>query len=276
MNADAVMNISVDIGNSNLKCGIFLPGGECEVHGLSVDGLFDMEKLYRNLLCWDVLPARTLTADAYPDPITWWIAQTGSFPWQKLQVAIRRLRPQDKYTRVTRRQIPIKVAVNSPDKVGVDRLLAAFAATEQYGDSPMLVIDAGSAITVDIVQNRTFCGGAILPGLDTLSKTYPIISDKLPTVPIPHFPDCTKVPPPVFPGKSTEDAVHCGLYWGTIGAIMQFCGMFFRRTEDVRLILAGGDSQYLLPEIAKIIPSQQIKHHRNLVLEGIAGVSAAK
>ena len=269
------MDIAVDIGNSNLKCGIFLPDGGYEVHGLSVDGLHDMEKLYRELLCWDllsesnILPIKVFTADAYPDPITWRIAQTGWFSWQKLKEVIRRLRPHDNFTNVTRKQIPIKVAVKSPDKVGVDRLLVAFAAMKMYGDSPMLVIDAGSAITVDVVQDQTFCGGAIFPGLTTLAETYPIISKKLPVVSIPNFSDCTKIPPPVYPGKSTEDAIQNGIYWGTVGAIMQFCGMFFRRTEDVRLILAGGDSQYLLPEITRIIPSQQVKHHRDLVLEGI-------
>ena len=263
------MNIAVDIGNTNLKCAFFLPDEGYEVHGLGVDRLHDMEVLYRNLFCWDVLPKKVLTADAYPAPVTWQIAQTGRFPQQKLQVAIRRIRPQDKFAVVSRKHIPIKIAAKTPDKVGIDRLLAAFAATELYGDAPMLVIDAGSALTVDVVQNRTFCGGAILPGLVPLSETYPIISHQLPTVPIPRFPDCAKIPPPVFPGKSTEDAIHCGLYWGTIGAIMQCCGMFFRRTEDVRLVLAGGDSQYLLPELARLIPSQQIKHNRNLVLEGI-------
>ena len=263
------MNIAIDIGNTNVKCALFLPDGRYEVHALSADGLYDMEVLYRNLLCWDTLPNKRLTTDAYPDPISWRIAPTGRFPQQKLQVAIRRFRPQDKFAVVTRKHIPIKIAAKSPDKVGIDRLLAAYGATELYGDAPMLVIDAGSAITVDVVQNWTFCGGAILPGLDTLSKTYPTISDKLPTVQIPRFPECEKIPPPVFPGKSTEEAIHCGLYWGTIGAIMQFCGMFFRRTEDVRLILAGGDSQYLLPEIARLIPSQQITHCRDIVLEAI-------
>ena len=263
------MNIAIDIGNTNVKCALFLPDGRYEVHCLSVDGLYDMEVLYRNLLRWDTLPNKALTTDAYPDPITWQIAPTGRFPQQKLQLAIRRIRPQDKFVVVSRKQIPIKIAAKSPDKIGIDRLLAAYAATELYGDAPMLIIDAGSAITVDVVQNRMFCGGAILPGLTTLSKTYPIISDKLPTVPIPRYPDCAKIPPPVFPGKSTEDAIHCGLYWGTIGAIMQFCGMFFRRSEDVRLILAGGDSQYLLPEIARIIPAQQITHCRDIVLEAI-------
>jgi len=271
------MNIAVDIGNTNLKCGLFIHDECYEIHGMSRDSLFDMEKLYQNLFVWDmlydakVLPAKLLSTEAYPDPIPWYIAQTGNFPSQKLQVAVRRWRPNDRFTTVNRKHIPLKVAVKSPDKVGIDRLLAAYAATEFYGDAPMLIVDAGSAITVDIVQNRTFCGGAILPGLTTLSETYPNISNKLPTVLIPHMPECAKSPPPVFPSKSTEDAIHCGIYWGTIGAIMQFTGMFFRRAEDIRLVLAGGDSQYLMPEITRIIPSSQVKHHRNLVLEGING-----
>lgn len=269
------MNIAVDIGNTNLKCGLFLPDGGYEVHGMSTDSLHDAEKLYRNLLCWDLLytsnlsPVKVFTATHYPDPITWCIAQTGEFPSQKLQVAIRRWRPQDHYIMVNRKKIPLKVAVNTPEKVGIDRLLAAYAAVELYGDIPMLIVDAGTAITIDVVQNRTFCGGAILPGLTTLSETYPRISGKLPVVPVPLAPECAKMAPPDFPGKTTEDAIHSGLYWGTIGAIMQFCGMFFCRAGDVCLILAGGDSQYLLPEITRILTPPHVQHHKNLVLEGI-------
>jgi type III pantothenate kinase len=259
------MNIAVDIGNTCIKCGIFFPNGTRKV----TSNPLPKENQVNEEFVHDLIQWKTLSELEMSSPFAWRVAQTGSFPWKKIQAEIRKKRPHDQFEILTHQQIPLKVDVDFPEKVGIDRLLFAYAAVKDFGSIPMLLVDAGTAITIDAVQNKTFCGGAILPGLHTLSATYPRISKKLPTLSIPLMPEGAKSPLPVFPGKNTEDAIHCGFYWGTIGAIMQFTDMFFRRMEDVCLILAGGDSQYLLSGIANLISSHQIKHHKNLVLEGI-------
>jgi type III pantothenate kinase len=260
------MNTVVDIGNTRLKCGIFHPNGDNEVNIVPLQcwqkGIF-----LHPVLHWDLLSeAELLTADIYPDPFTWRIALTGSFPWEKMRTEILKVRPKDKFEIIVREQIPLKLAVDSPDKVGIDRLLAACAAVHKYGDSPMLIVDAGSAITVDVVQNRTFCGGAILPGLHALSKTYPQLSEKLPLVPIPvpKFTAC-----PNYPGGNTQEAILNGLYWSTVGAIRQFYDMTFPKKGAGKLILTGGDADSLLPGLSQVVSSRRIKHHDMLVLEGI-------
>jgi len=245
------MNIAVDIGNTCIKCNILLPSGKSEVHALYIplrEGIFG-----------------ELT-EGFPEPITWRIAQTGSFPWQEIKADVLKVRPRDKFKIVTRQHIPLKIDVDTPQKVGIDRLLAAFAATEQYGDLPMLVVDAGSAITVDVVQDRTFCGGAILPGLFAHLATYPKISKKLPFLTIADLFAETK---PVYPGRNTKDAIRNGIYWSTIGAIRQFYEMFFPKEKNVLLILTGGDAEYLLSGLSRVTPEERIKHHVALVLEGI-------
>ena len=243
------MNIAVDIGNTRLKCGFFPHNGVAEVHFLRIPP---------NKEEFDKLMA------AYPQPLTWWIAQTGGFHWRSLKAAILNARSLDKFEIMTRRQIPLKTDVDLPQKVGIDRLLAALAATGKYGDTPMLLVDAGSAITVDVVQHRTFCGGAILPGIVAAAKVLPQISEKLPLVSISDR--CSAVRP-AYPGKNTKDAIHNGIYWGTIGAIRQFYEMFAPRTK--RLILTGGNARYLLPGLSQVISSCRIMHHDTLVLEGI-------
>jgi len=266
------MNIAVDIGNTRVKCGLFLPDRECEVGCLPLPprgGKFADYFLHR-MLQWDFLSDEVgacggrLTADDYPAPITWWIAQTGSFPWQTLKAEILKIRTRDQFKIITRQHIPLEVDVDAPEKVGIDRLLAAFAATTEYGDVPMLIVDAGSAITVDVVQNQTFRGGAILPGLAALSATYPKISENLPVVPVPNSPSATR---PVYPGKNTQSAIQSGLYWGIIGAIRQFYGAL--RESRALLILTGGDAEYFLPGLASEIATLQPKHRPHLVLEGI-------
>jgi len=242
------MNIAVDIGNTRVKCGVFFSGKVGETRFLRIP---PKGKEFSEL------------TTGCPGPITWQIAQTGSFSWQELKAEILKIRPRDKFKIVTRRQIPLEIDVDFPQKVGIDRLLAAFAATEKYGDSPMLVVDAGSAITIDVVRDRTFCGGAILPGLVALSETYPKISEKLPLVRMP----CEA--PPIYPGRNTKDAVHSGLYWGTIGAIRQFYEKVCTDKKNVLLILTGGDAPCLLRGLSQVIPARRTKHHEFLVLEGI-------
>lgn len=68
-----------------------------------------------------------------------------------------------------RTDVPIEVAVDFPDRVGIDRLISAYAASIRFA-SPLIVVDAGSAVTVDLVkpsasQRSIFAGGAIFPGL---------------------------------------------------------------------------------------------------------------
>lgn len=82
---------------------------------------------------------------------------------------------------ISYRDIPLRLQVDRPQRVGIDRLLGAFGAANRFG-APVMVVDAGSAITVDLVTKDSaevdcsderaegsssfvFCGGAILPGL---------------------------------------------------------------------------------------------------------------
>ena len=246
-----IANITVDIGNTRIKYGMVLPDGTEEFHALPIPP--KKEQL-------DPLAAVS------PLPVTWWIAPTGTFPCQELQAKILKVRPNDQFKILTRLHIPLKVNVDFPEKVGIDRLLAAFAATEKFGDSPMLIIDAGTAITVDVVQDQTFYGGAILPGLAILSETYPKISGKLPLVSVA---DSFLKTQPLYPGKNTEDAILNGLYWGTIGAIRQFYEMRFPQRENARLILTGGDAEYLFPGLTQVLPAQQIEYVEGLVWQGI-------
>jgi len=252
------MNIAVDIGNTCVKFGVFSPDKENEIVGYW--------RMLSNETSWGK-PLETWArklAKPYPAPLTWRIAQTGKFPLKKFKTEILAIRPKDTFKTVMRRQIPIKRDVDAPEQVGIDRLLAAYAAVKKYGDAPMLVVDVGTAITVDVVQNQTFCGGAILPGLAALAETYPRISAKLPRI----GPDAAIKIGLNYPGGNTKSAVFNGIYWGTCGAIRHFYVMHPQK-GDTLLILTGGDAQFFLLGLSAMIPGGRILHHDTLVLEGI-------
>jgi type III pantothenate kinase len=114
--------------------------------------------------------------------------------------------------------IPMPVQVDDPRSLGIDRLLSAFAATRIVGklppDSGLVVIDAGSAITVDWVDSEgCFRGGAILPGLRLQAKALATGTDALPEI------DWQADQDVCLPGTNTADAIFGGILVGAAGAI---------------------------------------------------------
>ncbi len=113
------------------------------------------------------------------------------------------------------RKLPIQVDVEQPEQVGLDRLLNAVAACSTGGSGrPAVVVDAGSAVTVDWIDERNvFKGGAILPGLRLMAQALHAYTAKLPVVPPP-----TALPP--MPGVSTEKAIAAGVHAAFAGGIL--------------------------------------------------------
>ncbi len=102
--------------------------------------------------------------------------------------------------------IPIHADVAEPDRVGMDRLLAALAAYRRAGGA-CIVADAGTAITVDAVDaDGTFLGGAIFPGPGLMARSLADGTAQLPAVEIGRG----IVPDPVI-GKNTEEAIRSGI-----------------------------------------------------------------
>lgn len=153
--------------------------------------------------------------------------------------------------------IRIPVLTEYPEKVGMDRLVNALAAFE-WTHNWAIVVDAGTAITIDGVDNKgAFLGGIIAPGVDICSKALHHYTALLPEVPI-RKPKCIL-------GKNTEEAINTGIYWGTIGMVGKLISML---CDDLgcqpTVIATGGNANMLAKEIhliTVVLP--------NLALEGI-------
>src|SRR6185312_8188631 len=104
--------------------------------------------------------------------------------------------------------LPLRVLVQQLDHVGIDRLLDAVAANSRRpAGVPAIIIDAGSAVTVDLVDEAgAFTGGAILPGLRLMAKALHDYTALLPLVDPP-----TQAPP--LPGTATIPAIESGIFW---------------------------------------------------------------
>jgi type III pantothenate kinase len=155
------------------------------------------------------------------------------------------------------------VSLERPDMVGIDRLLDALAANRlRQPGRAAIVVDVGSAVTVDLVSpDGAFCGGAILPGIGMSARALHEFTDLLPLL---DLSELTAPPPPL--GTATVPAMQSGLFWGTVGAIRELSQqMGDGLAEPAQLILAGGAG----PAVAKLLgPEARFVPH--LTLSGIA------
>jgi len=242
--------IAVDFGNSRVKFGLFAATEAAFPLPLSTCGDFSL------LESW--LPE---------EPLDWLFARTGGTQYESLRDWIRKHRFGEFTGDLTFKQIPMRLDVDSPERVGIDRLLAAHAAhtwRSLHGigqDKPMLIVDAGSAMTIDVVSaDGVFQGGAILPGFAASADALARISQKLPKV------DVAAISSAAYPGRNTEDAMVAGVYWGTIGAVRQ-C---YEMVGASALVLTGGNGRVLKNSLSELVPENLLIEMPELVLTGIA------
>jgi type III pantothenate kinase len=271
--------VAVDIGNSRVKLGRFQRecSGESEA-GQNVPGTlpepvatFDLPIQHES---GDFDAARLIAwCDAHLSADTAWRIATVHRAAASRLIAIlhewRNQPPSDNSIRqITYRNVPLTIRVDEPARVGVDRLLAAVAANRlRQAERAAIVVDLGTAITVDLVEpDGAFAGGAILPGIATSARALAEQTDALPQV---HL-EFLDHPPPAL-GKSTVTAIESGIYWGAIGAIRELMSQLsapFQALPDV--FITGGASG----NVAELLKTHgAVRHVPNLVLSGIALVN---
>ena len=153
--------------------------------------------------------------------------------------------------------LPVRVAYATPGTLGADRIAAAVAAHALADGRAVLAIDAGTAITTEVVTaDGTYLGGAILPGPDLLRRALHRDTGQLPEVP---WPETLR---PV--GDSTVGAIQAGLGVLLADGIAGLIG----RTEntlhaDSLVVATGGWANWLARHVAvdRVEPT--------LVLDGI-------
>ncbi len=111
-------------------------------------------------------------------------------------------------------QIPVKLSVEFPERVGLDRLLNALAVTDFLPKgTPGIAIDVGTAVTIDLIDEcHVFQGGAILPGPRLMFDSLHRHTAELPLV------EEHAVPGVDLPGKHTRQAMAAGVMAAQLGA----------------------------------------------------------
>jgi type III pantothenate kinase len=126
----------------------------------------------------------------------------------------------------------------TPQTLGVDRLVLATGATLLYPNQNRLIIDVGTCVTYDFVdENNNYLGGAISPGLRLRYKALHDFTSKLPLLTIKS--------PASSIGKSTEESIHSGVVNGLVFEIEGFIEEYRAKYSNFIIILTGGDTDFL-------------------------------
>ncbi len=153
--------------------------------------------------------------------------------------------------------MPFKNLYKSKETLGSDRIALASAVIKHYPNSNVLVIDAGTCITMDFIdKNGNYHGGSISPGID---MRYNSLSNNTS-----NLPELEKKYPSDIIGSSTEESIHSGIVNGVIFEIRESISEYQGNYKDIKVILTGGDSVFLSKPLKISIFANQ-----NFLLEGL-------
>jgi type III pantothenate kinase len=153
--------------------------------------------------------------------------------------------------------VPVSNKYQTPASLGKDRLAAVVGATQLMPGSTVLVIDAGTAITYDLVTAEgIYLGGGISPGIAMRYKALHTFTARLPLL----NPEDTA---PLI-GIDTASSIHSGVLNGTIAELEGIIQRYQSVYPGLKTIVTGGDHNYFDKRL-------KIKTFAapNLVIEGL-------
>lgn len=238
------MIIDLDIGNSRVKW-------RRHGYGVVVTEDYDWAKLFQ---CWLAIPGEVtrirvssvISSRKFDSFISGCIASVGVEP----EVA-----------RVKEGVGGVTLAYSDVSQLGVDRWLAMLAARARLPAEHVMVVNAGSALTIDLITaSGQHLGGYIVPGLRTSSQALYAKTDG---VGAPDVPMAFAWPP----GDGTLRCVESGFGAMYQGFLMNVWQQASEQVGLLRPIFTGGDGREMAALMQDVCASAL---DRTLVLDGIA------
>ncbi|NWF78403.1 MAG: type III pantothenate kinase [Chloroflexi bacterium] len=234
------MLLAIDIGNTNIKLGIF-----------------DGDKLKAT---WSLATGIHRTSDEYGGVLLNLMERKKVLPSKVTGVALCSVVPPllPTFVELCKKYLDTKplvveagvktgmrIRLDNPREVGPDRVVNAVAAQHLYG-KPVIIIDLGTATTFDVVSKEgDYLGGAIAPGIVVATEALYTRTAALPRIGL-------SLPKQVI-GKNTVSAMQSGIIFGYIGLIE---GMIQRIEQELgskaKVVATGGQADFLAEEIPTI------------------------
>ena len=222
------MNLAIDIGNSLVKAAVFDKGQAVETfRSKTADKDF-----------FDVI------FETYPDIESIILVTSGPEADDVAELLSMRSTRFIRFGADT--PLPVKNLYGTPETLGCDRLAAAVGAHALYPDNNVLIVDFGTAITIDVVSAAgEFLGGNISPGAMTRFRALHEYTSKLP---LRSLADETKLI-----ADNSNQAVESGVINGIVYEIEGYIARLSEKYDDLKIIFTGGDSNFFAKRLKNTI-----------------------
>ncbi|MEC7770397.1 MAG: type III pantothenate kinase [Bacteroidota bacterium] len=222
------MNLVIDIGNTLIKYAVF------ENRRIIYDHSFESGLFLSNI---------KELFEKYPRINHAIISSVGKLDRKERDVVALFCRV---HVLTSQSKVPFKNSYATPTTLGVDRIALATAAYYQNTRGNTLVIDAGTCITYDMVNNAgEYVGGAISPGIRMRYNAMHNQTAGLPLLEPEELLD--------FIGNSTESCMHSGVINGVAREVDGVIDQYQSRFQDLTVILTGGDSHFFAKRLKNTI-----------------------
>ncbi len=236
---NSIMLLAIDVGNTRIKAAVFEQNTLVELF------IFTKEALLTEI---------NYILNKFPKIKSLVVASVGNvekelFLSLKSKVEIHFITHESKF--------PFTNLYSTPTTLGIDRMVLASGAVIQFPNQNRLVIDAGTCITYDFIdENDNYLGGAISPGIRLRYESLHQKTAKLPLL--------TKKNPENFIGNSTQESIHSGVINGVALEIDGFIELYKAQYAKFIIILTGGDAEFLAIQLKNTIFANS-----NFLLEGL-------
>jgi type III pantothenate kinase len=222
------MLITIDVGNSRIKVAVF-----------EQDILLDLIVVDPN----EALPFFSGIFIQYPKIEKALFSSVGKFDNHVLDFIQKQV---DTFVINQHTKFPFSNHYATPETLGIDRMVLAAGATLMFPNKNRLVIDAGTCVTYDFVdQDNQYFGGAISPGISLRYKSLNDYTENLPWL--------EKKEVDALVGNSSEESIHSGIINGLTFEIDGFISQYFHKYPDLTVILTGGDAEFLAKRLKNTI-----------------------
>ncbi len=215
------MNLSIDLGNTYAKTGLFSEGILMETN---------WKLTYQELINYvqSVNPQHIMVSSV-------------SYSEEQLKNEFSKI-TSDIHLLKSTTPVPLTKLYDTPETLGADRVAAAVGAKVLYPKSNCLVIDMGTCITYDLVDaDDNFQGGIISPGVRMRFKAMNTFTKRLPLLEPDGIPELI--------GKNTKHAMQSGVMNGLLAEINGLIDEYDQVLTNINVIFCGGDASYFANRI---------------------------
>lgn len=230
----------MDVGNSAVKCGVFVGDAlqaSVRIEGVSVAAVAQWGQRMG--------AAQAIVSVVRDDGDLFCASLSDYFPTHRL---------------TGESVVPFTSRYATPSTLGADRLASMAAVYALYRGEDVVVVDAGTALTCDYMSGvGVYEGGTISPGLNMRFRALHEHTGALPLVGFESYRG--------VPGRTTRESIAGGVVCGVLSEIVGFLQIITTFATDLRLVLTGGDGDYL----SRLL-ERPCEVRRELVLEGLNAI----